>query len=754
MQSHRRSRSRLVRSASALALAFVLASPLAFSQDGTGAPPAPTEGETETKPADPPPLGDRQGTVGREGMWRAPTEEDWAKPVLMEWERTWEDAVAVAQQEQRAILCCINMDGEIASEHYAGVRYRQPEVAELYEPYVKVIASVYRHTPRDYDEDGNRIECPRFGGVTCGEHIAIEPILFEKFLNGDRVAPRHIMVELDGSEVFDLYYINDTASVFDAIREGIQNRTTEPKPIVRGDRPMVERVASRAVEDRRAVERAYKQGTADERRALLEAAAKTPETAPTELLRLAIFGLDPDLAEAGRKALAQTQSKQATDLLVDALQVPMQADQREELLAALERLGATSRRAKWLASVQRGLTGGGASKVDPGTWIEALRKAPARAEAGYERSSVEQTRNRVAEEVKERPEDALARLELAEATLDLARLQLPGQGVESKEDRAFHQLMLYDAKQAALAAERLGAEHWKVDGVIAMATYYEGDAETAHARAEKAVQTMPPGEAGWTAMAVLTLFGEAKFKAIKDAVQAKEQWKPEWLTDLHAAYTVLLQHPEASEEQVLWYYDFLVWLRARRKASIYLARAVERFPDSSELHNKFRGWQLRMRGPGGLEQAYDEVAANADSEHLPWFRAYASLTAAESWRRMRRLDESLAAYARAAEGFSGWAKANPDQRVRGDHYVALIHAAQSRLAYQREDWDTSLAEILASIELRPDSAGTRDGIGVTPGETAQMLRAKLDELGRVEDVAILDAALDTVDPELLRYDRP
>jgi hypothetical protein len=31
--------------------------------------------------------------------------------------------------------------------------------------------------------------------VTCGEHIAIEPALFDQFFDGKRVAPRHIMVE-------------------------------------------------------------------------------------------------------------------------------------------------------------------------------------------------------------------------------------------------------------------------------------------------------------------------------------------------------------------------------------------------------------------------------------------------------------------------------------------------------------------------------------------------------------------------------
>jgi hypothetical protein len=143
--------------------------------------------------------------VSREQMWFAPTAEDWARPCLVTFQRTYEDALAVSKETGSPILVCVNMDGEIASEHYAGIRYRRPETAALYDPYVCVIASVYRHTPRDFDEEGRRVLCPRFGSVTCGEHIAIEPGLFDRFLDGTRVAPRHIGVELDGSEMYDVY---------------------------------------------------------------------------------------------------------------------------------------------------------------------------------------------------------------------------------------------------------------------------------------------------------------------------------------------------------------------------------------------------------------------------------------------------------------------------------------------------------------------------------------------------------------------
>src|SRR5262249_55110469 len=160
--------------------------------------------------------------------------------------------------------------------------------AALYEPYVCVIASVYRHTPRDYDEQGRRVLCPRFGSVTCGEHVAIEPGLFEKFMEGRRVAPRHICVELDGSKSYDVFYAWDTDSGFKSVREGVANRPPF-KNVVRGDRTIVERVASPDNADRTAVERAFDSGDAGVRRSLIEAAAARGPDAPVELLRRGVF---------------------------------------------------------------------------------------------------------------------------------------------------------------------------------------------------------------------------------------------------------------------------------------------------------------------------------------------------------------------------------------------------------------------------------------------------------------------------------
>jgi len=321
-----------------------------------GSPPALAEGTTE------------------EQMWPAATAEQWQQPCLVRWQRSFDDALVVARARHMPLLVCVNMDGEIASEHYAGVRYRQPETAALYQPYVCVVASVYRHTPRDYDEQGGRVPCPRFGSVTCGEHIAIEPILYEQYFDGQRVAPRHVMIELDRSETYDVYYAFDTQSVFRTIEEGVAGR--EFPPDTRADRPLLERVASRDVRDRRAVEEAYARGDRELRRAILERLVVSADLDQVDLLRLALFGFDTELAKLARRSLAQVESERAIDLIHEALRVPMETGEREMLIAALERLGATWPRAATLAAVQRGMAED-SGLVDVGGWARAVAAADA-----------------------------------------------------------------------------------------------------------------------------------------------------------------------------------------------------------------------------------------------------------------------------------------------------------------------------------------------------------------------------------------
>lgn len=746
-----------------VALAVLLGVAGAYAQEGASGPvpppapqpDAPQPGERPL-PAPGPGGGSREGGLrtGREQMWPAPTDADWEKPVLVTWQRSWADAVAVARETGRALLVCINMDGEIASEHYAGVRYRQPEIAALYEPYVCVIASVYRHTPRDHDDQGRRIPCPRFGGVTCGEHIAIEPTIYGLFCDGQRVAPRHIMVELDDSpagmrEVYDVYYRNDTASVFADIQRGIAERPPAPATGVRGDRPVVERVASRHVEDRRAVEQAYVAGDAAQRQALLEAAARHADVAPLDLLRLAVLGLDPALSRSAREALARVDDPQAAPLVAEALGVPLEAGEREQLVATLKRLGQSNELARWLAVVHQGLAGR-APAVDPATWP---KDAPPTYTPAYEIPELPLHLEEKARAAREAPQDPALRLELAESTLQLALEASSTYASDPRRARMVERALRADARAAALEAERLGASGWRLEAAWVLTAYYGGEREAAYARAPKAMAVLPPGDSTWASMAVLTVFAEARWRAIKQATKDKLDFPPEWLTDLHAAYAVLLKHPLGTEEQVLFHQDLMDWLGAGAQSERILTEGMLRFPASPALHKRLRELLLRTKGPMGLEPAYDALRARPGAP--PVLAAYAGLAAtaaAEALRNQRRLGDALAAYERAAARWDEARAADATLAPSAEAALALTHAARARVLYQQGKDEAALDAILSCFAGSPSSAGTRDGMGITPGETAQMLYARLVEQGKAEAAQRLEAALRALDQDLLRPD--
>jgi len=693
--------------------------------------------------------GDAQDSgLTREQMWRAPTAEEWAQPCLLRFQRTWEDAVAVSKETGKAILVCVNMDGEIASEHYAGVRYRDPEIALLYQPYVCVIASVYRHTPRDHDEEGNRILCPRFGSVTCGEHIAIEPGLFDEYFDGQRVAPRHVMVELDGAETYDVYYAFDTAGVFRRIREGIENRENQPDEIVRGDRPIEERVASRDIEDREATEEAYRTGTREVRVKLMRRAVQAGDAASADLLRMAVFGFDVELSKMAREALAKANSPNAIGLINEALRVPMETEEREALIAALERIGEQDPQAKTLALVHRGLSLR-SDTVDADVWARELEGAEA---VQTEFTVLESRMQYVTAASQSKDTDPEAQLELAEASLAIA-VDPETARVLSEDPRTradYARLMFEDAQRAARRAEELGATGWRLDAVVALSGYYLGDRETAYARAIAAMPSIPAGDESWNAMATIALFAEARREAIRTAVRAKEEWPKEWLTDVNDAYAILARHPQGTDYQVAAHNDFLWRLGAGGRATTVLDEGLKRFPESALLHTRLRGRILGQKGHAGLEPTYAAMLASADATpNLVWFAGYASMVAAEYYRRENAPAESWEAYGRAIEFYRRATETNPASRDSSDHYIAMAHAGRARCALDRRMEEDALTEILAAFERREASAADLDGMNLSAVATAKTLLNRLEEQDELELAARLRTALDALDPKLL-----
>jgi hypothetical protein len=676
-----------------------------------------------------------------ESMWPAPTADDWAKPVLVTWQRTLDDAIRVSNQTGKPVLLCVNMDGEPASEHFAGIRYREADSAKLLEPYVCVMASVYRHTPRDHDETGRRVPCPRFGGITCGEHVALEPVLFEKYFEGRRIAPRHILLEADGKESYDVYYSWDTASVFHAWREGAKNL---PPPRIQDDLPLVERASSSNTGDRELIERTYATGSREVRRELLNATLKAREVDQVELLRLALFGLDVELARLARQALARCETEAAVDLIAEALKAPMAEEERVMLSAAAERLSEKFPRARTLVAVQRGLSSS-SRWIDVGAWSsQAAEQYRSAARVGEELESH-------ASAAESRPQDAAAQLAMAESLL--ARAQAP-----TLEPR-YVELFLEDARKAAEEAEQLGARGWRLDAVLAVTQAKSGH-EKAVARALAAFEggmprpgtgESPLGEQ--SSVTLLALFAEARQRAIAKAYRARETWPSEWLADVHAAYAVLLEHPLATDVNVADAHDFLRWLGATPRADATLDRGLERFPESWLLHERLRAKLLFDRGPDGLEAEYAaRLARSENAPSLEWFTAYASLVAAESHRRAGEREEALAAYERALQHYDHDKSVRAEHAQSVDHYAALALAGRAQLQFEGGELASATRDLLASFQRSKEAAASFDGLGLTPIDSARQVLARLELDGPAELAVALQEGLQALGQELL--DRP
>ena len=143
----------------------------------------------------------------------------------------------------------------------------------------------------------------------------------------------------------------------------------------------------------------------------------------------------------------------------------------------------------------------------------------------------------------------------------------------------------------------------------------------------------------------------------------------------------------------------------------------------------------------------------ARAPSLESFAGLASVAAGDHERRAARYDAALAAYGRAIAHYERAALADAAWKALADESIALALSGRARVAYQVGNDDLALTEILASLERSKAAAGTRDGVGITPGETAQMLLARLRTANKADQAAKLEAALAKVDPELLRPDR-
>lgn len=119
------------------------------------------------------------------------------------WEKDYDAALARAKAEGKALFVAVNMDGERANDTLAEKVYQDKEVVALSEKLVCLVASRDEHA-------GAGKACPRFGAVSCAEHLAVEARVRKELLkpgpDGAVVSPQHVFLGPDGAVLMSVPY--------------------------------------------------------------------------------------------------------------------------------------------------------------------------------------------------------------------------------------------------------------------------------------------------------------------------------------------------------------------------------------------------------------------------------------------------------------------------------------------------------------------------------------------------------------------
>ena len=676
---------------------------------------------------------------------------DAAAATQIDWQRSLDDALSLSRAEGRRLLIAINADGESASERIVRERYRDPEFVAWTRPFVCVVASVFRHAPRDVDLEGRRIPCPRLGTVTCGEHIALEPLVHERYLAGteivldgevvERISPRHAVVTADGDKTLDLFLLFDltvidrelaAASDEERARVGARPAVELPGPgvfeLARGPRRTalrglvgdpsaaaragVEALAEAAAGDRpggRAGNRAWAHALAD---AVLHAG---DPGAVYALARIA-----PVLGEARAAFLART--LRAGPALSRVLQARVQARGLSLALA-----GDESRREAAFDSLA--LLG----RVDPGgtRTLRFSHRALPSDELGalLERAATSRPPSRPPA-VDERPSEAelVAALEALDARrLDgagpsgawlrehaLALLGLARRRIESGSGAVSFLLQDAATELDAVLAEAPRDVALRLER--ARCAFYLSDFEEQERAALAALEDIEAqGLSEDTRVEALRWLGDAAARLI---VPRSNGGAEDELAGLERAARALSTAALSSEADATDWVSFASYFGATGRPGEQCAAAaegLERFPESDELRALFGSAVQWVGEPSALVERCDALArAHPDSGSAAWYAGWARINLAEWLRRGERPDEAIAAYAAAADDFTRAGELVPAYADSVEHYrgaAALGRGFAHLLADRRGPAADCLVE---AIDLRPGLDGVRDGLEREP----------------------------------------
>lgn len=633
------------------------------------------------------------------------------------WQRCLPDALAEQARTGMPLLIAVNTQGEVFNDRFAQSVYPSAEFIALTRGFVCVVASPDRHNERDYDYLGNRIECPKFPGCTCAEHIQIEPLLYERWFDGNRTAPRHVAVSTDGKKLFDRFLDRSMQTAIDAIRKaGGDAGTAWQVPDATSAR-----WAIHGAHARRALEAEFRAASAQGRIALLAEAGKA-STGPIDLLRMGLRDPEERVFAAAAEALAMTATAEHAIDIEDALaRAEAGSSARSKLLARAAALAPHSPALARLEAHVRDL----AEVAFPQPWRNPWRSA---AFAGADRASIETELDRCEAALRKNPNDDLERLALAtaQAALGIWLVENSGKGVE---------LWLSDAERNAskVKATELDPE---AAALTAVAAWHRGDAATAgaaalrmHSRTASARQ--PDAWLGGKALAVAArLVSQRAFAKISEDPNASLLGELPQTSQLLAE---LAKHQVADPTTELLLLAIYEAAGRRAEARAAMARIVAQHPSSAAAHERWRARLLIDRGVDAMMLAYWQFAKQTqDQATAHWFLGYAAVVAGETCTQDQRPTVALAYYGEAIASFARSSETNADYADSAKHFTVLALAGRAELLAAQQQFEAAAKDLLDASALRPESLDADDGLQRKPRGIAARVERLARDAGQVE----------------------
>jgi tetratricopeptide (TPR) repeat protein len=660
------------------------------------------------------------------------------------WQRSLDDALAVARIERRPLFLAVNADGESASDRIVTERYHDPRWVGWTRSFVCVVGSYFRHTPRDRDDEGRRIECPRLGEVTCGEHMALEVASHERFLAGkkielfgettERISPRHVLLLPDGTQAWDLYLLFDLADL-DAKLEEASRAWPAGEPRALGEPPADRRHRARLAFERALEQRPAAEAVLDLRERMLGAALRGGEIDRSVVDELAplLSKLDPRDGELRRALFDLASTARASDGLATAvrarLATPDGADwmgvlfdlvgepssQRSQLLSyAVLGDERTARAARAAAAERWGAAFADAALPPPCDALAASAEPapPARRDRQKEAlpndNELEVALDRADAELASAPGDAEKLLAFGRAALLLARSRMAsgGSGID---------LLLTDARGALDRAAKLRPNDVALALDRARIANYEGRFEDQERLALGVVD--PRGDGTWTKqfddtnVEAYRWLGDASARLLAARSGGDPLVEARGMARGAAAFSFAARSSEADSTDWLSLASFHAALGRSQESLELTFEGLRRFPASDVLRAQLASACWALGRPRELVARSEELARlYPDWAECAWYAGYALVAFAESARRDQSAQAALDAYTQAAPHFERALQLEPGFATSSRHYLgmcALGRGFAQLLAGRRDEAARCAVEAARAM---PGSFEVRDGL--------------------------------------------